>query len=740
MTIEDGSKRRLLSRWPAAFIAAVLIGTTALVLYVEASITKLKQVLPVDVLRQEREVVFMIDDLAALQQAIREARGRPSAEGRQVIIDRIELVERRVSKLTESYSFSNQIGIASMHAALRPATADLKLWLSDGVQGLSPDSEVVLDLASERVAAARHEIVKQFGDANAGALSMLQEEATDLERFRGALILVVIAVAALTIVLVAFIFRERRSELAAAAAQQRLRESIESLAGGFALFDANERLVLCNRRYGDLYAGVRDMLVPGMRFEELIAAASRSGTFPEANENADYWVDKQLQHFRNPGRPFEIELRDGTWFRVAERRTANGGFVVISTNITELRRRESELRSIGEELRHKNVLLDAALDNMAQGLAMFDVNQRMIICNQRFLDLYGLPGGMAQPGTELSKILDHTAELENLSTEQTRMLRHRRQSTAASLEETTMQDFLPNGRVISVVHRPMPGGGSLSTYDDVTGSYSAERQLRIAKEEAELASRAKSDFLANVSHELRTPLNAIIGFSEIIKNQLFGPMGNQRYREYAIDIHDSGTHLLSLINDILDLSKIEAGKFELQEEPLDLERATKACFRIMRDRAEEAGVHLEQRFPAQMPRLKADQRAVKQILLNLLTNAVKFTGRDGRVLVYSSINQEGALVLHVEDTGIGIAEADIAKAMAPFGQVDSSLSRKYEGTGLGLPLTRHLVDLHDGELTLSSNTGQGTHVSIMFPRQRVLACEAPFLPGTAHRRIAGTSA
>ncbi len=736
MNVKDTSKRRLLSRWPAAFIAAVLIGTTALVLYVEASISKLKQVLPVEVLRQERDVVFMIDDLAALQQAIREARARPSIEGREAIIDRVELVESRVAELIEAYSFSNQIGIASMHATLRPVAADLKLWLSDGVQGLSPDSEVVLDLAAERVAAARQEIVKQFGEANANALAVLQEEATDLERFRGALILVVIVVASLTIVLVAFIFRERRSELAAAAAQQRLRESIESLAGGFALFDANENLVLCNRRYGDLYAGVRDMLVPGVRFEQLITAAARSGNFPEANENAELWVHKQLQHFRNPGRPFEIELRDGTWFRVAERRTANGGFVVISTNITELRRRESELRSIGEELRHKNVLLDAALDNMAQGLAMFDVNQRMIICNQRFLDLYNLPASMAQPGTELAEILSCTADMEELAPEQAKALRHRRLATAAMPEETTMQDFLSNGRVINVVHRPMPGGGSLATYDDVTGSYSAERQLRIAKEEAELASRAKSDFLANVSHELRTPLNAIIGFSEIIKDQLFGPMGNQRYREYAIDIHDSGTHLLSLINDILDLSKIEAGKFELHEEAIDLERATKSCFRIMRDRAEEAGVVLEHRFPAQVPNLKADPRAVKQILLNLLSNAVKFTDPGGRVLVYSSINQEGGLVLHVEDTGIGIAEADIAKAMAPFGQVDSSLSRKYEGTGLGLPLTRHLVDLHDGDLTLNSNMGQGTHVSICFPSQRVLSAPLPFAP----RRIAGKSA
>ena len=393
MNRTEPTKRPLLSRWPAAFIAAVLIGATALVLYVEASISGLKQVLPVEVLRQERDVVFMIDDLVYLQDAIRHAREIPTADRRQVIVDRIGLIERRIEDLNDSYEFSSQIGIAAMHAALKPVAADLKLWLTDGVQGLAPDSEVVLDLALERVVAARQEIAKLFGEANSNALAVLQAEATNLERFRGALILVVIVVASLTVVLVAFIFRERRSELAAAAAQQRLRESIESLAGGFALFDANERLVLCNRRYGDLYAGARDLLVPGMRFEEIVTAAAGAGNFPQAGERWEQWIEEHIQHFRNPGQPFEVELRDGAWFRVAERRTADGGFVVISTNITELRRRESELRSIGEELRHKNVLLDAALDNMVQGLAMYDVNQRLIICNQRFLDLYNLPAG-----------------------------------------------------------------------------------------------------------------------------------------------------------------------------------------------------------------------------------------------------------------------------------------------------------------------------------------------------------
>jgi PAS domain S-box-containing protein len=260
--------------------------------------------------------------------------------------------------------------------------------------------------------------------------------------------------------------------------------------------------------------------------------------------------------------------------------------------------------------------------------------------------------------------------------------------------------------------------------------------LRIARDEAEAANRAKSEFLALMSHELRTPLNAVIGFSEIIKEETFGPVGSAQYREYADDIHASGQHLLALINDILDLSKVESGANEVHEEDISVPTAVEAVVRLVKDRAHRGGIRLATSFSPAIPDLRADQRKLKQILINLLSNAVKFTESGGEVALRCWCDQDGGLSFQVSDTGVGIAPEDIATAMAPFQQVDSQLSRKYEGTGLGLPLTKALVELQGGTLDIESEVGTGTTVTVRFPvarTVRVSAGGAPPRPGEARK-------
>ena len=246
----------------------------------------------------------------------------------------------------------------------------------------------------------------------------------------------------------------------------------------------------------------------------------------------------------------------------------------------------------------------------------------------------------------------------------------------------------------------------------------------VALSKADAASRSKSAFLAAMSHELRTPLNAIIGFSEVMVFQAFGPITNPQYQTYVRDIHDSGKHLLSLISDILDLSRLEAGKAELHEEPIQVDSVMSDCLRMVQRQAEKSGVTLTQAIPADLPRVLADERRVKQVLLNLLSNAIKFTPKGGSITATARVGDEG-MSIAIADTGIGIAPDDITRAFESFGQVDSTVARHQQGAGLGLPLARQLMELHGGRLVLESTVSVGTTATAVLPISRVLMRARP---------------
>jgi signal transduction histidine kinase len=247
----------------------------------------------------------------------------------------------------------------------------------------------------------------------------------------------------------------------------------------------------------------------------------------------------------------------------------------------------------------------------------------------------------------------------------------------------------------------------------------SEQALMAAKEEAELSSRAKSEFLANMSHELRTPLNAIIGFSEMMQSEQFGPLGNVRYTGYADDIHDSGLHLLSVINDILDVSKIEAGRMELDESEVNLRSVVAASLALVQGRAEERKIAIETMSSPRLPPVRADERKIKQIVINLLSNAVKFTPPNGTVSVSLAV-EDGWACVRIRDTGIGIPADRLAHIARPFVQIDSGLNRRFEGTGLGLALSKALAELHRGTLDIASAEGQGTVVTLRLPPDRLI--------------------
>ncbi len=349
----------------------------------------------------------------------------------------------------------------------------------------------------------------------------------------------------------------------------------------------------------------------------------------------------------------------------------------------------------------KTVFLQMILDNTDTGIATFDRGARLISSNERFfamLDLAPSAAERATLGEDLSSIL------------------RLHEFPATKRFERVGRD----GRVVEVRHNGAPDFGIVTVCVDVTEYKQAEALLRVAKDNAEQSNRAKSEFLANMSHELRTPLNAIIGFSDIMQRASGNPLSAGSHREYAAHINFSGTHLLNIINDILDTSKIEAGKFQLVEEIMSLAQVIQSSLRMVQQRMEASGITVAEPAYHTLPPLLGDERVMRQVLLNLLSNAVKFTPAGGRIGVDVMRLGDGTLRVAVQDSGIGIAAANIPLVLEPFGQVEEGLNRRFGGTGLGLPLARSLVELHGGRLELSSELGVGTTVAIILPAERVI--------------------
>ncbi|KYO51328.1 ATP-binding protein [Tistrella mobilis] len=374
----------------------------------------------------------------------------------------------------------------------------------------------------------------------------------------------------------------------------------------------------------------------------------------------------------------------------------------------------AEVEARTRELEERSQQFNAALENVFLGLAMFDAERRLVVCNQRYREMFGLSEDLACRGTTLHAILEHAARAEGYVVAELGDILSRRLARLATREIRTWSEELRDGRVLDQFVRPLASGGALLAVQDVTEQRRFEQALMEAKMVAERANRAKSEFLANMSHELRTPLNAIIGFSEIIGAEMFGPAGNPRYASYGRDIATSGRHLLMLINDILDLSKAESGRMSVELGDVSPARLADSCLRMIETQARDNGVRLVVEVPGDLPRLRTDERRLVQVLINLLSNAVKFTPRDGTVSLRASVAGD-RLIFAVEDTGIGMTPEEIDVALSVFGQIESAMHRRHHGTGLGLPLAARLVELLGGRFDLTSARGVGTRAVVVLP-------------------------
>jgi signal transduction histidine kinase len=496
-------------------------------------------------------------------------------------------------------------------------------------------------------------------------------------------------------------------------AERRLLDAINALTSGFALYDPQGRLALRNRRFVEIYAALAPVLEPGHHFDDIVRAGTEMGLFKDAVGRVDAWLAERRTHHRGEATSFEMELTDGRSLLVGDHPASDGYRVVIHTDITELKAREAALA-------RQTSVLSTMFNSITEALVVIDKDLRLALWNEHYARLFDLPDWLMQVGTPIVTVFRFNAERGEYGPGDVETQVAARLAMVTS-EKTARYEYTRSNGVVLEVRRSYPaGGGFLTTFIDITERKRFENALQAAKEQAELANRAKTAFLANMSHELRTPLNAIIGFAEIIREQLLGPIGTPKYLDYIADIHLSGNHLLEVINDILDLSKVESGHFELLEKLVDLERALAAALRLLGDRAAKENLTIRRRMPAPRPFIRADERAIRQIMLNLLSNAVKFTGPGGVIEVAVEIAANGDLLLIIEDNGIGFDLADLPRALAPFGQIDSSLTRRYQGTGLGLPLVNSLTQLHGGRLEIDSKIDVGTRVTVRLPAARVV--------------------
>ncbi|RED53462.1 ATP-binding protein [Aestuariispira insulae] len=387
---------------------------------------------------------------------------------------------------------------------------------------------------------------------------------------------------------------------------------------------------------------------------------------------------------------------------------------------------ENAMRESEERARESEARLRDAVNSMSDGFALFDENDRLVLYNKKFVSLTPRVAQVVQEGAYFEDIVRAGVAANHFPGAEGRedvFVAEQLEAHRKYNEQKVLR--LDDGRWILCTEHGTSAGGTVAVRTDITELKKREMELQMAKEDADAANQAKSRFLANMSHELRTPLNAILGFSDIIRMEMLGQVGRVKYKEYADDIFTSGSHLLDLINDILDVSKIEAGAFTPRDDIIDLPALLSDCTRFVEYRARNKRIELGKALTNGIPVLRADKRAVKQVLLNLVTNAIKFTPEEGKVVVGAQVNEAQELELYVSDTGLGMSGTDIETVMQPFGRLDSPWTQSEEGTGLGLPLSDMLMDAHGGKLKIDSIPGKGTTVFAIFPKDRLNYDEQP---------------
>jgi len=512
-------------------------------------------------------------------------------------------------------------------------------------------------------------------------------------------------------------YRRREAASSVQETTELLKTVFDNIQEGIVFVDASDRVRAINDVACELTNIRMDQLPGDGKIEDIIRLSVAKGNYGEVADPEAFIAERVKKAKAGEQETMDRTMASGRKVEMRRNRVPGGGFITTYIDITERKQMEEELRESEHRYRAISELTSdlvysyrvnsdgsGTLEWIA-GVKVHDLDPPTYIPR---MNCPWMGHAHEDTGDRIVDISRRVARGESVADE------------IHVVDKGGVDRWL---RVYARSDRDPETGRVTRVFgaaQDITERKQAELQLRHAKESAEAANRVKDEFLATMSHELRTPLNAIIGFSETMSHEILGPLGDERYRSYASDIFDSGQHLLSIINDILDVSKAEAGALELEESEVKLAEVIDACLLLVRPRIEAKGLDFSASLPERLPCLRADSRRLNQVLINLLTNAVKFTPPGGQISISARWSAEDGVCVRVADTGEGIAEDQVERVLEPFTQADSSFSRKHEGAGLGLPLSRRLMEYHGGRLDISSKIGKGTEVRMHLPPERLL--------------------
>ncbi len=505
-------------------------------------------------------------------------------------------------------------------------------------------------------------------------------------------------------------------EMIAEQSRSRLMHALDVMADGFALYDASDRIVLYNRKYVDYSPLVADVIMPGVAKEEILRKSASRGAFVLNGMSQEEYVQWRLERHRNPKEPTEVQLTDGRWLLITEKRTNDGGIVGTRSDITELKLREIEMLRISQQLHARNLQFDTALTNMVQGLCMFDKDQKLIVVNKRYLDIYGFSADVVKPGITLRELMQYSVSLGNYTAEEAERALAERNDPSQLSRRSVIKQRLKDGRVIAVMNEPMSDGGTIATYQDITETEKNAATMLLHTQKLEHSNRELADFAYVASHDLQEPLRKIEAFGERLVNKYASILPDDG-KMFVDRMQNAAGRMRKLINDLLSYSRVTTDAKGFQN--VSLSKVLSEVVSDLQIRIEET--QAEVKFD-ELPVVECEAMQMRQLLQNLIGNALKFRKpgtlpiiRISSEIVETSADHAGVphVRLTIEDNGIGFDNQFKDQIFTIFQRLHSR--NEYEGTGIGLATVRKIVERHGGTINADGQLNVGAKFYVTLP-------------------------